>query len=76
MKSYLEMTPAELQAEHAAVSKAYEDLKAVPRKLDMSRGKPNRRTYAYLLYNSGHSFSCKTRIKGSFSKGQSVKAER
>ena len=41
MKSYLEMTPAELQAEHAAVSQAYENLKAVPRKLDMSRGKPN-----------------------------------
>ena len=41
MKSYLEMAPAELKAEHAAVSEAYEKLKAIPRKLDMSRGKPN-----------------------------------
>ena len=41
MKSYLEMTPAELKAEHAAVSETYEKLKAIPRKLDMSRGKPN-----------------------------------
>ena len=41
MKSYLDMSAPELAAELAAVRAAYERLKAVPRKLDMSRGKPN-----------------------------------
>ena len=41
MKSYLDMSPLELAAELDAVRQAYNELKAVPRKLDMSRGKPN-----------------------------------
>ncbi len=41
MKSYLDMTKQELSAELAAVRAAYDALAAVPRKLDMSRGKPN-----------------------------------
>ena len=41
MKSYLDMTKAELTAEHEAVSKQYAALAAVPRNLNMARGKPN-----------------------------------
>ncbi len=41
MKSYLDMDKKELAAELEAVRMQYEALKAVPRKLDMSRGKPN-----------------------------------
>ncbi len=41
MKRYPDMNPKELAAELAAVQKEYKDLAAMPRKLDMSRGKPN-----------------------------------
>ncbi len=41
MKSYLEMNAQELTQELAAVKAQYDALAAVPRKLDMSRGKPN-----------------------------------
>ena len=41
MKSYLDMTKAELTAEHEVVSKQYAALAAVPRNLNMARGKPN-----------------------------------
>ena len=41
MKSYLDMNKQELGQELAAVQAAYDALAAVPRKLDMSRGKPN-----------------------------------
>ena len=41
MKSYLDMNKAELAQELSAVRGQYEALCAVPRKLDMSRGKPN-----------------------------------
>ena len=41
MKSYLDMNAAERSAELAAVKAKYDALAAVPRKLDMSRGKPN-----------------------------------
>ena len=41
MKSYLDMTKAELQAELASENAAYETLAAKGLKLDMSRGKPN-----------------------------------
>lgn len=40
MKSYKEMSKAELEALHAEVLKAYEDAKGKGMKLDMSRGKP------------------------------------
>ena len=41
MKSYLDMTKAELAAEYEAVRSEYEALKAIPRDLNMARGKPN-----------------------------------
>ena len=41
MKSYLDMTKEELQAEHALVAKEYKELAAIPRDLNMARGKPN-----------------------------------
>ncbi len=41
MKSYLDMNAQELAAELAAVSARYAALKAVPRSLNMARGKPN-----------------------------------
>ena len=41
MKSYLDMTKQELAAELQAVSDRYAALKAVPRSLNMARGKPN-----------------------------------
>ena len=39
---YQNMTPAQLQAEHDAVAKKFEELKAKGLKLDMSRGKPGK----------------------------------
>ena len=41
MKSYLEMTKKELQKEYDSVCSEYAELKALGKKLDMSRGKPN-----------------------------------
>ncbi len=41
MKSYLDMTKQELLAEREAVSGQYAALKAIPRNLNMARGKPN-----------------------------------
>ena len=41
MKSYLDMTKEELQAEHELVAKEYKELAAIPRDLNMARGKPN-----------------------------------
>ena len=41
MKRYLDMNKEELAAELAAVRAEYKELTAIPRKLDMSRGKPN-----------------------------------
>ncbi len=41
VKSYLDMDAKALAAEYEAVSKEYNDLKSISRKLDMSRGKPN-----------------------------------
>ena len=40
MKKYLEMTPAERQAEYDAVKAQYDGLKALGLKLNMARGKP------------------------------------
>ena len=40
VKSYLEMSAVELQAELEAVKKEYEDIKAQGLNIDMSRGKP------------------------------------
>ena len=40
MKSYLDMTKQELAAELQAVGGQYAALKAVPRSLNMARGKP------------------------------------
>ena len=42
MKSYATMTPAELQAEYAAVKDSYEAQKALGLKLNMARGKPGK----------------------------------
>ena len=41
MKSYLEMDSMQLRQEYAAVLSEYKELKALGKKLDMSRGKPN-----------------------------------
>ncbi len=41
MKSYLEMDSMQLRQEYAAVLNEYNELKALGKKLDMSRGKPN-----------------------------------
>ncbi len=41
MKSYMKMTAKEREKEYAAVKKEYDELKAMGRPLDMSRGKPN-----------------------------------
>ena len=41
MKSYLEMDSMQLRQEYAAVLSEYKELKAMGKKLDMSRGKPN-----------------------------------
>ncbi len=41
MKSYLDMTAAERQAEYAAAGERYAALKAAGKSMDMSRGKPN-----------------------------------
>ena len=42
MKQYSKMTPAERQAEYAAVKAAYEQQKALGLQLNMARGKPGR----------------------------------
>ena len=41
MKSYLKMDSMQLRQEYAAVLNEYNELKALGKKLDMSRGKPN-----------------------------------
>ena len=41
MKSYLEMDSMQLRQEYARVLNEYKELKALGKKLDMSRGKPN-----------------------------------
>ena len=42
MKPYATMTPAELQAEYAAVKGSYDAQKALGLKLNMARGKPGK----------------------------------